>query len=171
MELKTSSSFKTTGLLQLWQTLCKIFSKCLTARVTGSNMGRALLFSSSSNIFDSVSKIYKDHQVFGIDVRMTQSQSTESTQGSTVIRFRLPKRRSICLTPPVPVPTVDKADEMILQDILHVSLAKHKSQKEQEARENVDLVNKNLASEEIEKMMEGSKNVIDDSLPPRNDEP
>ncbi|GJU97369.1 hypothetical protein Tco_1326640 [Tanacetum coccineum] len=35
MELKTSSSFKTTGLLEPWQTLCKIFSKCLTTRVTG----------------------------------------------------------------------------------------------------------------------------------------
>ncbi|GJW48925.1 hypothetical protein Tco_0080571 [Tanacetum coccineum] len=35
MELKISSSFKTTGLLQPWQTLCKIFSKCLTTRVTG----------------------------------------------------------------------------------------------------------------------------------------
>ncbi|GKD27525.1 hypothetical protein Tco_1233739, partial [Tanacetum coccineum] len=35
MELKTSSSFKTTGLLQPWQTLCKIFSKCLTTRVIG----------------------------------------------------------------------------------------------------------------------------------------
>ncbi|GJS77795.1 putative reverse transcriptase domain-containing protein [Tanacetum coccineum] len=34
MELKTSSSFKITGLLQPWQTLCKIFSKCLTIRVT-----------------------------------------------------------------------------------------------------------------------------------------
>nr|GEZ53043.1 hypothetical protein [Tanacetum cinerariifolium] len=33
MKLKTPSSFKTTG-LQLWQTLCKIFSKCLTTRVT-----------------------------------------------------------------------------------------------------------------------------------------
>ncbi|GJS27886.1 hypothetical protein Tco_0488506 [Tanacetum coccineum] len=30
-----SQSFKTTGLLQPWQTLCKIFSKCLTTRVTG----------------------------------------------------------------------------------------------------------------------------------------
>ncbi|GKG12605.1 hypothetical protein Tco_0346842, partial [Tanacetum coccineum] len=97
MELKTSSSFKTTGLLQPWQTLCKIF--------------------------------------------------------------------------PTPVPTVDKADEMILQDTLQVSLAKHKSQEEQEARENVKLVNKHLASEEIEKMMEGSENVIDNSLPHRNDEP
>ncbi|GJR37217.1 retrovirus-related pol polyprotein from transposon TNT 1-94 [Tanacetum coccineum] len=35
IELKTSSSFKTTGLLQPWQMLCKIFSKCLTTRVTG----------------------------------------------------------------------------------------------------------------------------------------
>ncbi|GJR96757.1 hypothetical protein Tco_0268931 [Tanacetum coccineum] len=34
LELKTSSSFKTTSLLQLWQTLCKIFFKCLTTRVT-----------------------------------------------------------------------------------------------------------------------------------------
>nr|GEW12390.1 hypothetical protein [Tanacetum cinerariifolium] len=33
-ELKTSSCFKTTGLLQPWKTLCKIFSKCLATRVT-----------------------------------------------------------------------------------------------------------------------------------------
>ncbi|GJU21016.1 hypothetical protein Tco_1154358 [Tanacetum coccineum] len=134
--------------------------------------------------------------VFGLDVPMTQSQPTESTQGthrtlstprspnpkmdkaessapkrSTVICFRLPERSFIRLTPPAPVPTIDKADEMILQDTLQVSLAEHKSQEEQEARENVELVNKHLASKEIEKMMEGSEIVIDDSLPPRNDEP
>ncbi|GJY72596.1 hypothetical protein Tco_0476299 [Tanacetum coccineum] len=80
-------------------------------------------------------------------------------------------KRSTRLTPPAPVPTVDKADEMILQDTLQVSLAEHKSREEQEARENVELVNKHLASKEIEKMVEGSENVIDDSLPPRNDEP
>ncbi|GJV53660.1 hypothetical protein Tco_1449401 [Tanacetum coccineum] len=60
---------------------------------------------------------------------------------------------------------------MILQDTLQVSLAKYKSQEEQESRENVELVNKHLASEEVEKMVEGSENVIDDSLPLRNDEP
>ncbi|GJX98692.1 hypothetical protein Tco_0355711 [Tanacetum coccineum] len=90
---------------------------------------------------------------------------------STVIRFRLPERRSTCLTPPAPVPTVDKADEMILQDTLQVSLAEHKSREEQEARENVELVNEHLASVEIEKMVEGPENVIDDSLLPMNDEP
>ncbi|GJU83833.1 hypothetical protein Tco_1291379, partial [Tanacetum coccineum] len=46
----------------------------------------------------------------------------------------------------------DKADEMILQDTLQVSLAEHKSHEEQEARENVALVDEHLTSEEIEKM-------------------
>nr|GEY76551.1 hypothetical protein [Tanacetum cinerariifolium] len=77
---------------------------------------------------------------------------------------------STSLTPPAPVPTVDKADEMILQDTLQVSLAKHKSRQEQEARENVALVDKHLASMEIEKMVEGQENVINDSSIPRNDE-
>ncbi|GKF74251.1 hypothetical protein Tco_0220583 [Tanacetum coccineum] len=42
--------------------------------------------------------------------------------------------------------------------------------KEQEARENVDLVHKHLASEEIEKMVDELENVIDDSSIPRNDD-
>nr|GEV91574.1 reverse transcriptase domain-containing protein [Tanacetum cinerariifolium] len=35
MELETPSTFKITSLLQPWQTLCEIFSKCVTMRVTG----------------------------------------------------------------------------------------------------------------------------------------
>ncbi|GJW09981.1 hypothetical protein Tco_1575808 [Tanacetum coccineum] len=285
MELKTSSSFKTTGLLQPWQTLCKIFSKCLTTRVTGWDqpplqimqmmycfvnnihvdyaelLWEGLYYSlhhpTSSIPYPRFTKIIISHymtsfpeisrrardmyhnlqdddimknifnsgrhkdkvgmqipdwmiteemkhtehyrmyaEVFGLDVPLTQSQPTESTQGthrtpsaprlptpkmdtlessapkrSTVIHFRLPERRSTRLTPPAPAPTVDKADEMILQDTLQLSLAEHKSREEQEARENVELVNKHLASEEIEKMMEGSLNIIDDSLLPRKDEP
>ncbi|GKC21086.1 hypothetical protein Tco_1023236 [Tanacetum coccineum] len=57
---------------------------------------------------------------------------------------------------------------MILQDTLQVNLAEHKSREEQEARENVELVNKHVASVEIEKMVEESENVIDDSPIPRN---
>ncbi|GJW09275.1 retrovirus-related pol polyprotein from transposon TNT 1-94 [Tanacetum coccineum] len=113
-------------------------------------------------------------EVFGLYVPLTQSQPTESTQGT----HRTPS------APRSPTPKTDTAEssalkrstvihfhEMILQDTLQVSLAEHKSREEQEARENVELVNKHLASEEIEKMVEGSENVIDDSLPPRNDEP
>ncbi|GKD19553.1 hypothetical protein Tco_1208711 [Tanacetum coccineum] len=108
-------------------------------------------------------------EVFGLDVPLTQSQPTESTQGM----HRIPSapRRSTCLTPPALVPTIDKADEMILQDTLQVILAEHKSQVEQEARENVEVVNEHLAFVEIEKMVEGPENVIDDSLLPKNDEP
>ncbi|GJU33345.1 hypothetical protein Tco_1176934 [Tanacetum coccineum] len=108
-------------------------------------------------------------EVFRIDVPLTQSQPTVSTQGT----HRTPSapRRSTRLTPPAPVPTMDKADEMILQDTLHVSLFEHKIHEEQEARENVALVDEHLASEEIEKMVDGQENIVDDSSIPRNDEP
>ncbi|GJZ17581.1 hypothetical protein Tco_0553704 [Tanacetum coccineum] len=154
--------------------------------------GTVLAYFEGRRIKDS--RMYAE--VFGLDVPLTQSQPTESTQGthrilstprspnpkmdiaessalkrSTVIRFCLPKRRSTRLTPPALMPIVDKADEMILQDTLQVSLVENISREEQEARENVELVNKYLASEEIENKMEGSENVIDDSLPPSNDEP
>ncbi|GKB54989.1 retrovirus-related pol polyprotein from transposon TNT 1-94 [Tanacetum coccineum] len=89
-------------------------------------------------------------EVFGIDVPLTQSQPTESIQGT----HRTPS----------------SLDEMILKDTLQVSLAEHKSREEQEARENVELVNKHLASVEIEKMVEGPENVSDDSSIPRNDD-
>ncbi|GJY31632.1 hypothetical protein Tco_0415127 [Tanacetum coccineum] len=108
-------------------------------------------------------------EVFGIAVPLTQSQPTESTQGT----HRTPSapRRSTRLTPPALVLTVDKADEIILQDTLQVSLAEHKSHEEQEERENVALVDEHLASEEIEKMVDGQENIVDDSSTPRNDEP
>ncbi|GJT96844.1 hypothetical protein Tco_1092362 [Tanacetum coccineum] len=134
-------------------------------------------------------------EVFGINVPLTGSQPTESTHGthrttsaprspnpdkevaessaprrSTVIRLCLPERRPIRLTQPAPVPTVDKADDMISQDTLQVSLAEHKSHEEQEARVNVAVVDEHLASEEIEKIVEEQENIIDDSSIPKNDE-
>ncbi|GJT04846.1 putative reverse transcriptase domain-containing protein [Tanacetum coccineum] len=48
------------------------------------------------------------------------------------------------------------------KDTLQVSLAEHKSQEEQEARENVELVNEHLASVEIEKMVGKTRDVIND---------
>ncbi|GKE04549.1 hypothetical protein Tco_1396567, partial [Tanacetum coccineum] len=236
MELKMPSSFKTTGLLQPWQTLCKIFSKCLTTRVTGwdqpplqimqmlycfvnnihvdydellwEGFYYSLHHSTTSipypwftkiiighfmTIFPEISRRardkyhnlsdddlmknifnsgrYKDKvgmkipdwmitdemkltehfrmyaEVFGLDVPMTQSQPTESTQGtlrtlstprtpnpevdagessaqkrSTVIRLRIPQRKSPRLNSLTLVPTVHEADDMILQDTIQISL-------------------------------------------------
>ncbi|GJV51122.1 hypothetical protein Tco_1446863 [Tanacetum coccineum] len=256
MELKTVSNFKISGLLQPWQTLCKIFSKCLTTRVTGWDQPplqimqmlycfvnnihvdyaelmwegiyyslhhpatsipyprfTKIIISHYMTIFPDISRRARDAyhnlqdddimknifnsgrnknkvgmripawmitdemkltehykmyaEVFGLDVPLTQSQPTESTQGT----HRTPSapRQSARLTPPVPVPSAEKADEMILQDMIQVSLAEHKSREEQEARENVALVYEHLAAEEIEKLVEDPENV-DDSSPPRHDD-
>ncbi|GJX37732.1 hypothetical protein Tco_0251035 [Tanacetum coccineum] len=96
-------------------------------------------------------------EVFGLDVPLTQSQPTESTQGT----HRTPS------APRSPTLKKDTAESVLPK---RSTLVEHKSQEEQEARENVELVNKHVMSEEIEKIVEGSENVIDDSLPHRNDE-
>ncbi|GJS10365.1 retrovirus-related pol polyprotein from transposon TNT 1-94 [Tanacetum coccineum] len=128
MELKTQSNFKTTGLLQPWQTLCKIFSKCLTTRVTGWDQPPFQLSLPKKHRHLATSQPNPDKDV--ADVKCSKR--------STMIRL--------------------------------FSLAGHKSHEEQEARENVALVNEHLASEEIEKMVDGQENIIGDSSIPRNDE-
>ncbi|GKF63532.1 hypothetical protein Tco_0186980, partial [Tanacetum coccineum] len=92
----------------------------------------------------------------------TETAESSVPKRSTMIHFRLSSRQSARLTPPVPVPTAEKADEMILQDMIQISLVEQKSREEQEARED-------LAAEEIEKLVEESENV-DDSSPPRHDD-
>ncbi|GKB54076.1 hypothetical protein Tco_0904829 [Tanacetum coccineum] len=205
MELKTSSRFKTTGLLQPWQTLCKIFSKCLTTRVTGwdqpSLQIMQMMYCFINNIHVDYAELLRARDMYhnlqddDIMKNIFNSRRHKDKVGMQIPDWMISDdlrsdeahraligvavvfglvvpltQRSTRLTPPAPVPTVDKADEMILQDTLQVSLAEHKSQEERVAKENVELVNKHLASKEIEKMMEGSENVIDDSLPLRNDE-
>ncbi|GJU30043.1 hypothetical protein Tco_1173632 [Tanacetum coccineum] len=242
LELKTVSNFKIPGLLQPWHTLCKIFSKCLSTRVSGWDQPplqimqmlycfvnnihvdyaelmwegiyyslhhpvtsipyprfTKIIISHYMTIFPDISRRARDAyhnlqdddimknifnsgrnknkvgmripawmitdemkltehykmyaEVFGLDVPLTQSQPTESTQGT----YRTPS------APRSPNPAKETVESILSSSI--------KGREEQEARENVELVNKHLASEEIKKMMEGSENVINDSLPPRNDEP
>ncbi|GJR48479.1 hypothetical protein Tco_1316582 [Tanacetum coccineum] len=62
-------------------------------------------------------------KVFGIDVPLTQSQPTESTQGT---HRTTSAPRSTLLHHQLSAPNVDKAYEMILQYTLQVSLAEHK---------------------------------------------
>nr|GEV23001.1 copia protein [Tanacetum cinerariifolium] len=125
MELKTPSSFKTTGLLQ--------------------------------------SEIQR--QSGNEDSRLDDHKGDEGTHKTpSAPRSPTPKVDA------TPVLTVDKADKQILQDTLQVSLVEHKSRQDQEARENVVLVEKHLASKEIEKLVEGQEHVVDDSSIPRNDE-
>ncbi|GKD06473.1 hypothetical protein Tco_1181447 [Tanacetum coccineum] len=138
-------------------------------------------------------------EVFRVDVPTTQLHPIESTQGthrktrtpttsnlkidegqssaprrSTVIRLRIPPRRSTRLTPPTLFPTTDEANDLVLQDTLQVSLAEQKSHEELEATQNVENFKEHLMAEEIEKLVEGKKNVEDNvevaSSPLRNDD-
>ncbi|GKA78111.1 hypothetical protein Tco_0784648 [Tanacetum coccineum] len=86
-------------------------------------------------------------EMFGLDVPLTQSQPTESTQGT----HRTPSAPRSPNPATETAESTEKTDEMILQDMIQVSLAEHKSREEQEARENVALVYEHLAAEEIEK--------------------
>ncbi|GKB31040.1 hypothetical protein Tco_0870441 [Tanacetum coccineum] len=127
--------------------------------------------------------------VFGVDVPTTQSQPIESTQGthrktsvlrtpnpdvaegessasrkSTIIRIHILQRRSTRLTPPTPIPTTDEAGDIILQDIIQLSLAEQKSHEELEAKQNKDKVKEHLMAEEIEKLVEGTENIEENDV-------
>ncbi|GJS98108.1 hypothetical protein Tco_0819278, partial [Tanacetum coccineum] len=98
IELKTPSSFKTTGLLQPSQTLCKIFSKYY-AELLWEGLYYSLHHPTSSIPYPRFTKIIipawmitdemkqTEHywmctEVFRIDVPLTQSQPIESTHGT-----------------------------------------------------------------------------------------
>nr|GEX92467.1 hypothetical protein [Tanacetum cinerariifolium] len=97
------------------------------------------------------------------DIPTTQSQSIEST------------RKCIGhLAPLALIPTTNEADDFILQDTLQVSLAEQKICEELEAIQNLEKVKEYLIAEEIEKLVEGSKNFEENvevhSSPFRNDD-
>ncbi|GJS43460.1 hypothetical protein Tco_0568503 [Tanacetum coccineum] len=127
--------------------------------------------------------------VFGVDVLTTRSQPIESTQRthkttsaprspnpdidegessvqqkSTIIRLRIPPRRSTRLTPPIPIPTTDEADNIILQDTIQLSLAEQKIREELEAKQNEEKVQEQLMAEEIEKLVKGTENVKENKV-------
>nr|GEV80845.1 hypothetical protein [Tanacetum cinerariifolium] len=178
LELRSTSSFKKTGLLQPWQTLCKMFSRFLTIRITGfhyplehpTTMIPYPKFTKLITAFPEISRrardiyqnleddvmfksIFNSEKMFGVDVPTNQSQPIESTHET----HHIPPRRSTCLTQPTPIPTTDEADDPVLQDTLQVSLAEQKSREELKAKQNEEQVKEHLMAEEIEKLVEGTK--------------
>ncbi|GKC31146.1 hypothetical protein Tco_1038440 [Tanacetum coccineum] len=124
---------------------------------------------------------------FGVDVPTTQSHPIESTQGthrttsaprspnldvdegessaqrkSTVIRLRIPPRRSTRLTPPTPILIAAEVEDIALRDTIQLSIIEQKIHDELEAKQNVEKVEEHLIAEEIEKLVEGTKSVEND---------
>nr|GEY90740.1 hypothetical protein [Tanacetum cinerariifolium] len=92
-----------------------------------------------------------------------------------VIRLCIPLRRSTRLTSPTPVPTIAEVKDKTLQNTIQLSIAEQKSRDDFEARQNVEKVNEHLVAEEIEKMVEGTKNVenveVDNSISHSQNDP
>nr|GEW10700.1 hypothetical protein [Tanacetum cinerariifolium] len=128
-------------------------------------------------------------KAFRVDVPATQSQPIESTQGthrttsaprspnpdmvkgessvqhkSTIIRLCIPPRRSTQLILPTPIPTADVVEEIIVHDTIQLSITEQKSHNDLEAKKNKEKVKEHLIAEEIEKLVEGTKNVGEDEV-------
>ncbi|GJV67812.1 retrovirus-related pol polyprotein from transposon TNT 1-94 [Tanacetum coccineum] len=124
MELKTSSSFKTTGR----------YKEKVGMKIPDWMISEEMKHTKHYRMYA---------EVFVLDVPLTQVKSSKSINCES---FYLSERRSTCLT----------------------STALNRSR----SLENcLEMCHEHLASVEIEKMVEGLENVIDDSLLPRNDEP
>ncbi|GJV74343.1 hypothetical protein Tco_1494338 [Tanacetum coccineum] len=111
---------------------------------------------------------------------MFQSRRTAVLRKQTNMILWIANKGKLILNNEQCPPESQNSDEIIMNIHLRIQHSRllpqymgciTKVKEEKKPVENVKLVNKHLASEEIEKMVEGSENVIDDSLPHRNDEP
>ncbi|GJU23880.1 hypothetical protein Tco_1157222 [Tanacetum coccineum] len=135
------------------------------------NLGFTLELSSPSNFKTT------DHaDVYSLrsqEELMMINTTYKASYSSTIIRLRIPLRRSTRLTQPKPIPTTVEAKDIILQDTIQLSLAEKKSREELEAKENEEKVEEHLMAEEIEKLVEGTKNAknveVDSSTLRQND--
>nr|GEV10010.1 hypothetical protein [Tanacetum cinerariifolium] len=193
MELKTPSSFKTTGLLHPWKTLCKIFSKCLTTQLLWEGIHYSLLHSTSSIPYPRLTKIIIGHYMTNFPeisrhARDKYHNLKDDDLMKNIFNSGRYKDKVGMKIPDWMISEEMKQTEhyqmyaevfgidvpLIQSPSSESTLGTHRtpsaSRQEQEVRENVALVEKHLASEEIEKMVEGQEHVVDDSSTPRNDE-
>ncbi|GJR82669.1 hypothetical protein Tco_0153454 [Tanacetum coccineum] len=139
LSVAASSSVPWIYLGQFWHTLQEDGSK-YWLKFMLDKKELTLTLNDFRRIFHLPLAIDNNHERFivapKVDVPTTQSQPIESTQGTLPI----PQRRSTRLTPPTPIPATAEADDIILQDIIQLSLA------EQKRAENVEKVNVNSSN-------------------------
>ncbi|GJT31778.1 hypothetical protein Tco_0922197 [Tanacetum coccineum] len=118
--------------------------------------------------------------LFRVDVPTTQSQPIESTQGThmttstprtpnpvttegessaqrkpIVIRFRIPRRPD----PEMPIPTAAEVDITKFDETIQISIATQRSLEDLEAQHNVEQIKEHMVDEELDELLEGTKNV------------
>nr|GEY05425.1 hypothetical protein [Tanacetum cinerariifolium] len=187
LDLRSTSNFKTTGLLQPWQTLCKMFPRCLTTRVTGYDQPSLQIM---QMLYCFVSDIHVDYAELlweGFHYSLTNPTtmipyprftklivSHYMTAFLEISRQAHDRYHNLADDVMIKASSIHgRADDLILQDTLQVSLAEQKSREELEATQNVKKVKEHLIAEEIEELVKGSENVEENvevhSSPLRND--
>ncbi|GKA22570.1 hypothetical protein Tco_0708532 [Tanacetum coccineum] len=186
------SNFKTTGLVQPRQTLCKMFSRCLTTRVTGFDQPRLQIMQMMYCFVNNVHLDYADLLWEGLhyslehpstlipyprfikliinvtdEMKLTENYRMYAAVFEVDVpttQLCIPPRRSTRLTPPTPMPTTAEADDIIIQDTIQLSLVEQKSHDDFEAKHNKEKVKEQLMAEEIERTtVEGIKRTEDES--------
>ncbi|GKD73594.1 hypothetical protein Tco_1331876 [Tanacetum coccineum] len=147
LELRSTSNFKTTGLLQPWQTLMLWEGFSLLLQIHNTNPTTMIPYPRFTKL---IGRPIEDTQGTHRTTSAPRKPNPEIAEGES------------------------SAPRRILQDTLQVRLAEQKSREELEATQNVEKVKEHLIAEEIEKLVEGTENVEENvevaSSPLRNDE-
>ncbi|GKC24940.1 hypothetical protein Tco_1027090 [Tanacetum coccineum] len=192
MELKTVSNFKIPGLLQPWQTLCKIFSKCLTTRaftirfiilpLRSHTHDLQLIVGHYMTAFPEISRRARDKYHNLEDDEMIKS-IFNSGKNKAGVGMKIPSwmiTDEMKLTEHykmydvvfgLDVPTTQPQSIESTQG-MH-STTSIPSHDELQAKQNVQKVEDHLITEEIKKLVEGAENVenvkVDSSTLRQND--
>ncbi|GJT30292.1 hypothetical protein Tco_0910567 [Tanacetum coccineum] len=197
LELRSPSNFKTTGLVQPWQTLCKMFTRCLTTRVTGYDQPplqiifTKLIVSYYITAFPEILRRARDKYHNLEDDEMVKSifnsRMNKAGVGMKISSWMITDEMKLTenywmTTSALRTPNLDVAEgesnasrksTVIRLYTIQLSLAEQKSHEELEAKQNEDKVKEHLMAEEIEKLVEGMENVeenkVDSSTLRKND--
>ncbi|GKD22175.1 hypothetical protein Tco_1223878, partial [Tanacetum coccineum] len=189
LELRSSFNFKTTGLVQPWQTLGKIFARCLITRVNGQDQ---LPLQIMQMLYCFVNNIHVDYvDLLGArdkynnledDVMVKNifnSGKHKNSDGMTIPSWMITDEMKLTnhyrmyatvfgvdvpMTQTQPIESTQGTHRTtsattIRLHTIQLSLAKQKSHDELEAKQNVQKVEEHLIAEEIEKLVEGLENV------------
>ncbi|GJU27930.1 hypothetical protein Tco_1166551 [Tanacetum coccineum] len=150
-------AFYTKNLAQPWQTMFNVFNRCLTTRTSGHDQTKInilQLFHAEICATDD----FKEYQTvfMKVDVPMNQSQPIVSTQGMHRSTPRAHRTPTLTASPQEKKRNDDRERNEIAEATL-LSLTLHKTSLAAEAQENIAKVQKKLAEEEIEKLVEGDE--------------
>ncbi|GJS88783.1 hypothetical protein Tco_0771419 [Tanacetum coccineum] len=147
LELRSPSNFKTTGLVQLWQRLCKMFARCLTTLVTSYDQPSLQIM---QMLYCFVNNVHVDYAEI-----LWEGLHYSLEHPSTLIPY--PRFTKLIVGKNkagvgMKIPSSMITDEMKLTE-------NYRLRDDLEAYQNVEKVNEHLAAEQIEKIVERTENV------------